>query len=126
MALKQLKRTYHFKEVKRMTLEEVIKHEETAATTGSVESREAHWQLATWLKELKEIKESSVIIPNNGNPWGIAQLIINAKCKVRDTRYLASHVTMTINTFKKSEIKALGKHLLNYAETENELSKSRM
>ena len=33
---------------------------------------------------------------------------------------------MTINTFEKSEIKALGKHLLNYAETENELSKSHM
>lgn len=109
-----------------MTLEEVIKHEETAATTGSIESREAHWQLATWLKELKEIKESSVIIPNDNNPWEIAQLIINAKCKVRDTSYLASYVTMTINTFNKSELKALGKHLLNYAETEKELSKSHM
>lgn len=107
-----------------MTLEEAIKHEETAITTGSIESREAHCQLATWLKELKEIKESSVIIPNNGNPWGIAQLIINAKRKVRDTRYIAPHVTTTANTFNKNEIKALGKHLLNYAETEEGLSES--
>ena len=109
-----------------MTLEEAIKHAEEVAATSCDGCREEHEQLAAWLKELKEIKESSVILPNSGNPWRIAQLIINAKCKVRDTRYLASHVTMTINTFKKSEIKALGKHLLNYAETENELSESHM
>lgn len=107
-----------------MTLEEAIKHAEEVAATNCDGCRENHEQLATWLKELKKIKESSVIIPNNGNPWGIAQLIINAKCKVRDTRYIASYMTMTINTFNKSEIKALGKHLLNYAETEEELSES--
>jgi hypothetical protein len=107
-----------------MTLEEAIKHAEEVAATSCDKCREEHEQLATWLKELKEIKESSVIIPNNGNPWGIAQLIINAKCKVRDTCYIASYVTKTINTFNKSEIKALGKHLLNYAETEEELSES--
>lgn len=108
-----------------MTLEEAIKREEAAITTGSIESREAHCQLATWLKELKEIKESSVIIPNDNKPWEIAQLIINAKCKVRDTRYIASYVTMTINTFNKSEIKAIGKHLIGYSETEQELEQAK-
>ena len=107
-----------------MTLEEAIKHAEEVAATSCDKCREEHEQLAVWLKELKEIKGSSVIFPINGNPWGIAQLIINAKCKVRDTRYIASYMTMTINTFNKSEIKALGKHLLNYAETEEELSES--
>lgn len=107
-----------------MTYEEAIKHSEEIAATNCEGYREEHEQLAAWLKELKEIKESSVIIPNNGNPWGIAQLIINAKCKVRDTHYIASYMTTTINTFNRSEIKALGKHLLNYAETEEELSES--
>lgn len=104
-----------------MTLEEAIKHAEEVAATSCDKCREEHEQLAAWLKELRKIKESSVIIPNNGNPWEIAQLIINAKCKVRDARYIASHVIMTINTFNEIEIKALGKHLLNYAETEEEL-----
>jgi hypothetical protein len=107
-----------------MTLEEAIKHAEEVAATSCDGCREEHEQLAAWLKELKEIKESSVILPNNGNPWGIAQLIINAKCKVRNTCYIASYRTMTINTFNKSEIKALGKHLLNYAETEEELEQA--
>ena len=107
-----------------MTLEEALKHAEEVAITSCDECREEHEQLATWLKELKKIKEESIIIPNNGNPWGIAQLIINAKCKVRNTCYIASYRTMTINTFNKSEIKALGKHLLNYAETEEELEQA--
>lgn len=109
-----------------MTLEEAIKREEEIAAISCDGFREEREQLAAWLKELKAIKKESIIIPNDGTPWGIAQLIINAKCKVRDTSYLASYVTTTINTFNKSEIKALGKHLLNYAETEKELSESRM
>lgn len=107
-----------------MTLEEAIKREEEIAAISCDGFREEREQLAAWLKELKEIKESSVILPNNGNPWGIAQLIINAKCKVRNTCYIASYRTMIINTFNKSEIKALGKHLLNYAETEEELEQA--
>ena len=108
-----------------MTLEEAIKHAEEVAATSCDECREEHEQLAAWLKELKEIKGSSVIIPNNGNPWGIAQLIINAKRAVRDTRYMGSYRTKTINAFKKSEIKAIGKHLLGYAETEQELEQAK-
>lgn len=107
-----------------MTLEEAIKHAEEVAATSCDKCREEHEQLAAWLKELKKIKEESIVLPNNGNPWGIAQLIINAKCKVRNTCYIASYRTMTINTFNKSEIKALGKHLLNYAETEEELEQA--
>ena len=106
-----------------MTLEEAIKHAEEVAATSCDKCREEHEQLAAWLKELKKIKES-IVLPNNGNPWGIAQLIINAKCKVRNTCYIASYRTMTINTFNKSEIKALGKHLLNYAETEEKLEQA--
>lgn len=107
-----------------MTLEEAIKHAEEVAATSCDKCREEHEQLAAWLKELKKIKEESIVLPNNGNPWGIAQLIINAKCKVRNTCYIASYRTMTINTFNKSEIKALGKHLLNYAETEEKLEQA--
>lgn len=107
-----------------MTLEEAIKREEEVAAISCGGYREECEQLAAWLKELKKIKEESIVIPNNGNPWGIAQLIINAKCKVRDTCYIASYMTRTINTFNKREIKALGKHLLNYAETEEELEQA--
>ena len=48
-----------------MTLEEAIKHAEEVAATSCDECREEHEQLATWLKELEEIKENSIIIPNN-------------------------------------------------------------
>ena len=108
-----------------MTLEEAIKHAEEVAATSCDKCREEHEQLAAWLKELKKIKEESITIPNNGDPWEIAQIFINAKRTVRDTRYMGSYRTKTINAFKKSEIKAIGKHLLGYAETEQELEQEK-
>lgn len=107
-----------------MTLEDAIKHEEEVAATSCDKCREEHEQLASWLKELKTIKKEAIIIPNDGTPWEIAQLIINAKRIVRDTRYIGIYMERKIKTFNKKEIKALGKHLLNYAETEEELSES--
>ena len=107
-----------------MTLEEAIKYAEEVAATSCGGRREEHEQLAAWLKELKMIKKETIIIPNDGTPWEIAQLIINAKRTVRDSRYIGKYMEGTINTFNKSEIKALGKHLLNYAETEEELAES--
>nr|DAX94215.1 MAG TPA: hypothetical protein [Caudoviricetes sp.] len=108
-----------------MTYEEAIKHSEEIAATNCDGYREEHEQLAALLKELKKIKEESIVIPNNGKPWEIAQIFINAKRTVRDTRYMGSYRTKTINAFKKSEIKAIGKHLLGYAETEQELEQAK-
>ena len=107
-----------------MTLEEAIKREEEIAAISCDGFREEREQLVAWLKELKAIKKESIIIPNDGTPWEIAQLIVNAKRTVRDTRYIGIYMEGKIKTFKKKEIKALGKHLLNYAETEEELSES--
>ena len=104
-----------------MILEEAIKHAEEVAAVSCDRCREENEQLAAWLKELKKIKEESIVIPNNGKPWERAQIFINAKRTVRDTK---SYITKTINAFKKSEIKAIGKHLLGYAETELELEES--
>ena len=104
-----------------MTLEEAIKHAEEVAATSCDGCREEHWQLAAWLKELQDIKEDSIVIPKTSTAWEAAQIFINAKRTVRDTRYMGSYRTKTINVFKKSEIKAIGKHLLGYAETELEL-----
>lgn len=108
-----------------MTYEEAIKHSEEIAANSCDECREEREQLAAWLKEIKAIKKESIIIPDDGTPWEIAQLIINAKRTVRDTRYMESYRTKTINVFKKSEIKAIGKHLLGYAETEQELEQAK-
>lgn len=104
-----------------MTIEEAIKREEEIAAISCDRCREEHEQLAAWLKELKKIKEESIVIPNNGKPWEIAQIFINAKRTVRDTK---SYITKTINAFKKREIKAIGKHLLGYAKTEQELEQA--
>ena len=101
-----------------MTLEEVIKHEEAAATTGSVESREEHWQLAAWLKELQDIKENSIVIPKTSTAWDAAQLIINTKCGYKSA-YSKKETIM--NIFDEEEIWALGKHLLAYSDIEKEL-----
>lgn len=108
-----------------MTLEEAIKHAEEVAATSCDKCREEHEQLAAWLKELKTIKKEAIIIPNDGTPWEIAQLIINAKRTVRDSRYIGKYVEEKIKTFNKREIKAIGKHLLGYAETEQELEQAK-
>lgn len=108
-----------------MKLEEAIKHAEEVAATSCDKCREEHEQIAAWLKELKAIKKESIIIPNDGTPWEIAQLIINAKRTVRDTRYIGIYMEGKIKTFNKKEIKAIGKHLLGYAETEQELEQAK-
>ena len=71
------------------------------------------------LKELQDIKENSIMIPKTSTAWKAAQIFINAKWTVRDTRYMGSYRTKTIN------IKAIGKHLLGYAETEQELEQAK-
>mgnify|MGYP000847240985 CR=1 FL=1 len=80
-----------------------------------------HNQKMAYLKELQDIKENSIMIPKTSTAWEAAQIFINAKRTVRDTK---SYITKTINAFKKNEIKAIGKHLLGHAETELELEES--
>lgn len=99
-----------------MTLEEAIKHAEEVAATSCDGCREEHWQLAAWLKELQDIKEDSIVIPKTSTAWDAAQLIINTKCEFK-TLYSKN----MMNVFDEEEIMALGKHLLSYAEIENEL-----
>lgn len=101
-----------------MTLEEAIKHAEEVAATSCDGCREEHWQLAAWLKELQDIKENSIVIPKRSTAWEAAQLIINAESKIKP---ICSTTTIAVNTFNRKEILALGKHLLAYAEIENEL-----
>ena len=97
-----------------MTLEEAIKHAEEVAATSCDECREEHEQLATWLKELKEIKENSIIIPNNSTEWEVAKTLIGAVgvFKTWNGSY------KTDNVFDINEIANIGNHLMNYANVE--------
>lgn len=101
-----------------MTIEEAIKREEEIAATSCDGCREEHEQLAAWLKELQDIKENSIVISKNSTAWEAAQLIINTKCEY-ELAYSKNKKLM--NVFDEKEIMALGKHLLSYAEIENEL-----
>nr|DAP35177.1 MAG TPA: Putative Thiol:disulfide interchange protein [Caudoviricetes sp.] len=101
-----------------MTLEEAIKHAEEVAATSCDRCREEHEQLAVWLKELQDIKENSIVISKNSTAWEAAQLIINTKCEYR---LIYSKNKKLMNVFDEEELIALGKHLLLYAEIENEL-----
>ena len=102
-----------------MTLEEAIKHVEEVAATNCDECREEHEQLATWLNELKKLKTESIVISKYSTAWEAAQLIINTKCEYK---LAYSNNKKLLNVFEKEEIMALGKHLLSYAEIENELN----
>ena len=101
-----------------MTLEEAIKHAEEVSATSCDECREEHEQLATWLKELKKLKTESIVISKYSTAWDAAQLIINTKCGYKPA-YSKRETIMKI--FDKEEIWALGRHLLAYAEIEEEL-----
>ena len=98
-----------------MTLEEAIKHAEEVAVTSCDECREEHEQLAAWLKELKRIKEDSIIIPNNSTVWEVAKALIDAKGKVKTW----SGNYQIQNIYDTDKIASIGKHLMNYVNVED-------
>lgn len=98
-----------------MTLEEAIKHAEEVAVTSCDECREEHEQLAAWLKELKRIKEDSIIIPNNSTVWEVAKALKDARGKVKTW----SGNYQIQNIFDTDEIASIGKHLMNYVNVED-------
>lgn len=98
-----------------MTLEEAIKHSEEVAATSCDECREYHEQLAIWLRELKEIKEKSITIPNNSTVWEVAKALIDARGKVKTW----SGNYQIGNIYDTDEIASIGKHLMNYASVED-------
>lgn len=108
-----------------MTLEEIIKNMEQVIDFSCNEDAAKHKQKIAYLKELQDVEKNSIVIPKTSTAWEAAQIFINANRTVRDTRYMGSYRTKTINAFKKSEIKAIGKHLLGYAETEQELEQEK-
>ena len=98
-----------------MTLEEAIKHAEEVAATSCDECREEHEQLAAWLKELKRIKEDSIIIPNNSTVWEVAKALIDARGKVKTW---SGNYQMQ-NIYDTDEIASIGKHLMNCVNVED-------
>ena len=98
-----------------MTLEEAIKHAEEVAVTSCDECREEHEQLAAWLKELKRIKEDSIVIPNNNTVWEVAKALIDARGKAKTW----SGNYQIQNIFDTDEIASIGKHLMNYVNVED-------
>ena len=98
-----------------MTLEEAIKHAEEVAVTSCDECREEHEQLAAWLKELKRIKEDSIVIPNNSTVWEVAKALIDARGKAKTW----SGNYQIQNIFDTDEIASIGKHLMNYVNVED-------
>lgn len=101
-----------------MTLEETIKNMEQIIDFSCDEDIAKHKQKMAYLKELQDIKENSIVIPKTSTAWEAAQLIINTKCEFK---ILYSKNKEMRNVFDVEEIMALGKHLLSYAEIENEL-----
>lgn len=99
-----------------MTLEEAIQHAEKKAAEGCDGCKADHEQLAAWLKELKEIKENSIVIPNNSSAWSAAEILINAAGRVR----VMGGLYQMDNIFNINEIKKIGAHLTNYAKVEGE------
>lgn len=97
-----------------MTLEEAIKHAEEVAATSCDECREEHEQLAAWLRELKGIKENSIIISNNSTAWQVAKTLIDAVGRFK----IWKDFYETNNIFDVNEIADIGKHLMNYANVE--------
>ena len=102
-----------------MTLEETIKNMEQIIDFSCDEDIAKHKQKMAYLKELQDIKENSIVIPKTSTAWEAAQLIINTKCEFK---ILYSKNKELRNVFDEEEIMALGKHLLSYAEIENELN----
>lgn len=98
-----------------MTLEEAINHAEEVAVTSCDECREEHEQLSAWLKELKRIKEDSIIIPNNSTVWEVAKALIDARGKVKTW----SGNYQIQNIYDTDEIASIGKHLMNYVNVED-------
>lgn len=98
-----------------MTLEEAIKHAEEVVATSCDECREEYEQLAVWLKELKRIKEDSIIIPNNSTVWEVAKALIDARGKVKTW----SGNYQIQNIYDTDEIASIGKHLMNYVNVED-------
>ena len=99
-----------------MTLEEAIQHTEKKAAEGCDGCKADHEQLAAWLKELKEIKENSIVIPNDSSAWSAAEILINAVGRVR----VVSGIYQTDNIFDTNKIGKIGAHLTNYANVEGE------
>ena len=97
-----------------MTLEEAIKHAEEVAATSCDECREEHEQLAAWPKELKEIKENSIIISNNRTAWQVVETLIDAVGRVKTWNGSCK----IDNIFDVNEIANIGNHLMNYANVE--------
>ncbi len=102
-----------------MTLEEIIKNMEQVIDFSCDEDAAKHKQKIACLKELQDIEKNSIVIPKTSTAWEAAQLIINTKCEFKT---LYSNNKKLMNVFNKKEIMALGKHLLSYAEIENELN----
>lgn len=99
-----------------MKLEEAIQHAEEKASEGCDGCKADHEQLAAWLKELKEIKENSIVIPNNSSAWNTAEILINAVGRVQ----IIGGICRTDNIFDTAEIGKIGAHLMNYASVEGE------
>lgn len=97
-----------------MTLEEAIKHAEEVAATSGDGCKEEYEQLATWLKELKRIKEYSIVIPNNSTEWEVARTLIDAKGMFKT--WGGNYKMMKV--FNIWEIARIGNHLMNYASVE--------
>lgn len=70
---------------------------------------------AAWLKELKRIKEDSIIIPNNSTVWEVAKALIDARGKVKTW----SGNYQIQNIYDTDEIASIGKHLMNYVNVED-------
>lgn len=102
-----------------MTLEETIKNMEQVIDFSCDEDAAKHKQKIAYLKELQDIEKNSIVIPKTSTAWEAAQLIINTKCEYK---LAYSNNKKLLNVFEKEEIMALGKHLLSYAEIENELN----
>lgn len=103
-----------------MILEEAIKHAEEKAAKSCDECKADHEQLAAWLKELKEIKENSIVISNTSSAWSIAKILIDAVGRVRVMGGISNSSYRTGNIFDVDEIKKIGTHLINYASVEGE------
>lgn len=102
-----------------MTLEEIIKNMEQVIDFSCDEDAAKHKQKIACLKELQDIEKKSIVIPKTSTAWEAAQLIINTKCEFKT---LYNNNKKLMNVFNKKEIMVLGKHLLSYAEIENELN----
>lgn len=97
-----------------MTLEETIKNMEQVIDFSCDEDVAKHKQKIAYLKELQDIKENSIVIPNNSTEWEAARALIDAGGMFKTW----SGTYKTMKVFDTQEIAKIGKHLMNYASVE--------